>query len=155
MFRNITLGVAILLGVGAGFSPAQPSMRGRPQPSRPQPSFTRDERLVIDWMQLYLRRNPTQRELLTFVNQLRSGMDPNAVQANIVASNEYIRRSGNSPNTWAISMVADTLGRQPTPYERALVVDLVYNYGYYQAALTTLLSRTGPAYPGGIWFWWF
>src|SRR5262245_24723770 len=110
MFRNAILGLAMLLGIGAGLAPAQPSIR-----PRPQPTMSRFERLATEWTQLYLRRNPTQRELLMMVNQLRSGASANEVQATILSSPEYIRRSGNALYTWANSMVADVLGRPITP----------------------------------------
>src|SRR5258708_40125822 len=92
MFKNIVMGIALMLGVGAGLAPAQSygTMRRGDQ----------YERLAIDWVRLYLRRNPTPQELLLMTTQLRSGMDPNAIQPNILSSNEHIRRSGNSPNAW-------------------------------------------------------
>jgi len=151
MLKNISLGIALLLGVGAGVAPAQPSMWRQ----RSQQNQNRFERWATDWVRLYLRRNPTQNELLTLVNQLRNGADPLSVQANILSSNEYIRRSGNSQIAWANSMVADTLGRPATPLDRSLVLDLVNNYGFYTAALLTLQSRTatGVGTPP-LWFWW-
>jgi hypothetical protein len=156
MLKNISLGIALLLGVGAGVAPAQPSMwRQRPQ-QNPQQTQSRYERWATDWVRLYLRRNPTQNELLLLVNQLRNGANPLSVQANILASDEYIRRSGNSQIAWANSMVADTLGRPATPQDRALVLDLIFNYGFHTAALLTLQSRTatGVGTPP-LWFWWF
>src|SRR4051794_17820071 len=110
-----------MFGGSAEFAPAQPYRRA----SR----VDRHERLAVDWMQLYLRRNPTRYEVLQITNQLRSGVSPLEVQAGILSSNEYIRRSGNGLYTWANSMVADALGRPITPADRAIVVDLVNNYG--------------------------
>jgi len=138
MFKNITLGIALMLGLGADFAPAQfrYGAVGRGD---------RYDRRATEWIQLYLRRNPTPFEVLQIANQLRSGMSADEVQAGILSSNEYIRRSGGGLYAWANSMVADALGRQISPYERALVVDLVSRYGYYQAALITLQSRwAGP-----------
>lgn len=138
MLKKCLLGVALMLGAGADFASAQPYQRaGR---------VDRYEQRAIDWMQLYLRRNPTRYEVLQITNQLRSGLSPLEVQAWILSSSEYIRRSGNGVYTWANSMVADALGRPITPADRAIVVDLVTNFGYYQAALTTLQSR------GGVWW---
>ncbi len=106
------------------------------------------ERMARDWVRLYLRRPPTEREILMIVNQLRRGVSVNAVQANILASAEYFRGCQWNLNVWARQMIADVLGRPATPAEAALVTNIALRQGRYAAALTTLESQ------GGFWWGW-
>lgn len=112
-------------------------------PTRPE---RRWERWARDWVRLYLRREATERDLLVIMNQLRSGVSPLAVQANILASPEYYRQCNWNLNVWARQMIADALGRPATPQEAALVTSIALRQGRYAAALITLESQAG--------FWW-
>ena len=145
MLKHIVLGAAIMLTLGAGAAPAFPP-HSRPS-NRPY------QQLASDWVQLYLRRSATQREILLISNQLRSGMSPNAVQANILSSPEYFRRTGSNINVWASSVVQDVLGRPITPYERSLLTNLSLRSSAYDAALLVLDSRTAWASPPWWWGW--
>ena len=138
MWKKLILGVVIGLSAGAGtsqaFSPWRYSMN------------TYYERLARDWVRLYLRRNPTPREMLMITNQLRSGVSPNAAQANILSSNEYFRRSGGANGTFIRSMMFDVLGRGPTLLEQSRLMTTIQISGRYQAALDVLVSRSP-------WWW--
>src|SRR5437870_46111 len=118
MLKRFILGTMLMLSAAAGVSHAQPLR------TRPPTSMNRYERLANEWVQLYLRRNATPREVLMMTNQLRAGMSANEVQATILSSPEYFRRAGGNINTWANWVVNDVLGRPSTPYERALVTQI-------------------------------
>src|SRR5262249_4007133 len=106
MLKKALLGVAMLVTVGTGFASASPACSPW---YMPQGNYY--DRFVRDWVRLYLRRDPTQKEVLLISNQLRSGMSAEAVQANILASPEYVRRNNNNNILWGRNVVADVLGR--------------------------------------------
>lgn len=139
MFKKILLVTALLFTAGAGVSQAQWF--------RPPDNYY--QRVARDWVQLYLGRNPTQREVLLIVNQLRAGASSSEVQANILGSEEYYIRSGRNLNTWANRIVADSLGRPATAWERGTLSNLALQNGRVNAALVVLLSR----YRGWGWGW--
>src|SRR5262245_32541266 len=111
MWKKLFIGAALLLTAGTSISHAVP-------PSWYRPPERYYEKVASDWVQLYLRRNATQREILQITNQLRSGVSPNEVQATILSSSEYYRKSGGNITNWAGWVISDVLGRQSTPQER-------------------------------------
>jgi hypothetical protein len=138
MWKRLILGVVIGLSAGTGTSQAFSPWR-----------YTMDayyQRLARDWVRLYLRRNPTPREVLLITNQLRNGASADAVQANIIASNEYFRRAGGLNATFIRSLMFDVLGRGPTLLEQSRLMTTIQISGRYQAALDVLISRS-------TWWW--
>src|SRR2546423_14913125 len=115
MLKKFILGTIIMLSAAACVSQAQPLR------TRPPTSMNRYERLASEWVQLYLRRDATPREILMMTNPLRAGMSANEVQATILSSPEYFRQAGGNINTWAKLVGNDVLGRAITPYQRAPV----------------------------------
>jgi hypothetical protein len=138
--RSLALGLALLFGGSEAAVAATVFPPAGYQPER------RWERWARDWVRLYLRRDATERDILVIVNQLRRGVSPEAVQANILASPEYFGRCNWNLNIWARQMIADALGRPATPQEAALVTSIALRQGRYAAALITLESQSG--------FWW-
>ena len=140
MLKKLLLSAVVLGSVAAG--------RASACPDPPHFGFGGSyyERVARDWVRLYLRRNATAYEVLLITNQLRSGMSPEAVQANILASDEYYRLAGFNNIAWGQRVVADTLGRAETPYEQALMTQLIWQYGRSGAALLVLQSRNVPIF---------
>ncbi len=132
MIRKFVLGIALALVTATGISYARP----------PAHSIdSRFHRLAREWVQLYLRRNPTQYEVLLIANQLRAGYSPLKVQANIMATDEYFRNAGNNNFKFIQRMVADVLGRLPTLTEQSHLLGTIFTKGRNGAALETLVSR--------------
>lgn len=147
MLRATILGAILLTSLGAASASAQPNIR--PPQQRPD----RLTRLANEWVQLYLRRNATPRELQLLTNKLRLGASPAAVQATILGSDEYFIRNNRNYNMWAQSVVRDVLGRNPTINEVALLQNAALRYGRAYAAQLVLESINQPTIPPPwVWF---
>jgi len=144
MRTRLILAAAALLTLATSGSMAQPGSRGMMNDRYYQ-------RVAAEYVQLYLRRNPTQYEVLLVTNQLRSGMSAHAVQANILGSDEYYRANNRNLNAWAQRVVSDTLGRRITFYELGLLQNLAVSGGRSAAALLVLDSRVQWSSPP--WWW--
>src|SRR5262245_22521632 len=72
--------------------------------------------LVSSWYQRFLGRPPDPGSA-TWVQQLQDGSAPDAVLAGILASDEYYRRSGGSPEGFVRKLFRDLTSRRPGPRE--------------------------------------
>jgi hypothetical protein len=146
-----------------GVMPQRPTPPTNPGPLPPR--HDRFERLVTGWVVSYLGRQPTPRELTTLVSQLRSGVSPFRVQANILSSNEYFMRNGGFLPGFARALLRDVASRPGTPQEVQELVILAGNQGRYAAALAVVTAAEArppvvvpvpvpvvPVTPG--WLWW-
>lgn len=112
---------------------------GRPVPERPiRPD--RFERLATGWVETYLGRKPTARELTTLTTQLRSGLDPARVQANVLSSNDYFVRAGRNLTNFARALVRDVAARPATPLEIQNLTRLAAAQGRNAAALQVIVA---------------
>lgn len=75
--------------------------------------------LVQSWYQRYLHRQPDPQGLHTWVSALRQGESPLAVQASILASDEYFCRYGHTNAGFVTGLYTDVLGRAPCAQELA------------------------------------
>jgi hypothetical protein len=66
---------------------------------------------------VFLLRSPDTAGLNFFVNQLRSGVAPEVVDAEFVSSTEYIRLHGGVGGGWVPALYTDLLGRVPSGAE--------------------------------------
>lgn len=111
------------------------------------------ERLAIGWVSNYLGRLPTPFEVNLVKNQLLSGTSPLAVQANILASNEFFARWGNNPQGFIQGLFVTTMGRNPIPAETAQLTPQLFRLGRYRFALEFLAMAQGggprPVVPPG------
>ncbi len=139
MWKKLILGTVIAISAGAGTSQAY-------SPWYLPPDYYY-QRLARDWVRLYLRRNPTQREVLLITNQLRNGASADAAQANILSSNEYFRLAGNNNAAFIRSLMNDVLARPATINETSRLLGTILSRGRYQAAFDVLISRSPP--------WWY
>jgi hypothetical protein len=72
--------------------------------------------LVDTWYRTYLGRGSLDDPgSLVWVDQLRQGFSPQAVQAGILSSDEYYFRNGGSIQGFIQGLYRDALGRSPTP----------------------------------------
>lgn len=152
MSRSAWLSALVITAITVGAAFAQPPGRGSAG-SRGMINDRYYEKIATEWVQLYLKRNPTAQEVLLIKNQLRSGASGNAVQANILGSDEYYRRVNRNLNTWSQSVVQDVLGRRITAYELGLLQRTAFNSGRNAAALMVLDSRSSWSSPPWWWGW--
>jgi len=85
--------------------------------------------LVESWYQLYLHRASDGTGLRDFVDRLRRGVSPEAIQAEILASDEYYRLHGSRPRSWVAGLYADVLDRSPLQQEVQGWVRTLDRYG--------------------------
>jgi hypothetical protein len=78
------------------------------------PGAQDDYALVASWYQQYLGRQPEPAGLEGWVQNLRSGGNP---QAGILGSDEYVQRHGNTVDGFIVGWYQEVLGRTPAPNE--------------------------------------
>jgi len=151
MWKRILLGAVLTIGLLPAFASAQyPSMHNHRR--NPFPQETYYEKMANQWVRLYLNRLPTQREVLLITAQLRSGKTHEEVQANIISSDEYYRKSGYNMSNFIRKLFLDVLGRNATPAEVGMLIGKATAYGRYRFALEFLvanrgLNRGAPVFP--------
>ena len=107
---------AALLTLGMATGKADAQYTYRPQ------ATTDDAGVVAMWYQKYLGRQPDAAGLQGWVNELRRG---GRVEANILGSDEYFVRHGNTPESFITGLYVEILDRQPSVDEvRGWVVRL-------------------------------
>jgi hypothetical protein len=134
MFKRALLSAVTVLTVATGFASAQPWWGYNPD--------IYYERQARRWVQLYLNRNPTIQEQAMVVEQLRRGVSPIAVQANILSSDEYMRRWGGNTQGFIQGLYRDILGRNATVAEVGAAVGQVNGLGRYRYAGIFLTRNT-------------
>jgi len=143
MFARV-LGSAILtITIGAGIALAQYPYMPNPYRRNPFPQETFHERLANQWVRHYLNRSATSRDLTVIMSQLRAGRTHEEVQANIIASDEYFRRSGNSMTNFVRRAIIDVTGRNPSAAEVGMTLSRAFAKGRYRFALELLISDRG------------
>jgi hypothetical protein len=60
-----------------------------------------------------LGRDPDSAGFNSWMTQMENGLAPEAVEAGITASNEYIQNQGGDPTSWLTSLYNNLLGRDP------------------------------------------
>lgn len=138
--QNSTL--LVLLGLFAlpdsAFAQIYPPPRSYPVPAQYYP--IEPAQLVRDWYRRYLGREGDPGGVATWVESLRSGNAPEATLASILASDEYTRRAGGSPENVVRTLFLDLTGRQPAPGEFGYWVNRFYQ-GERIDAIYDLLLR--------------
>jgi hypothetical protein len=94
--------------------------------------------MVQDWYNRFLGRAPDQ-YASTWVGALRSGQAPESVLAQILGSDEYYMRAGNSPEAFVSRLHQDLTGRPPAPGEARFFIDRVYQSGRQDVAYQMLM----------------
>jgi hypothetical protein len=107
------------------YSPAPPA----PVPVAPVPAqFDPDAAasLVRHWYRVYLNREGDPGGVATWVESLRQGNAPESTLATILASDEYYRKAGGTPEGVVQKLFVDITGRRPTSWDEAYWVDRMY-----------------------------
>jgi len=138
MLRKLFLGAAIGLTLVSAHAVAAP-----PETARRYHSDRYYEKLAFDWVRLYLNRDPSPREALLIVNQLRSGMSQQAVQANILASDEYFRLSGRQTGAFVRRVYGDVNGQQLGWVDAVPLIKRANSVGRARFALEMLTANQG------------
>ena len=106
------------------------------------------DRLVIGWFQNYLGRLPTSAELATFSTQVQTAGDTRAVEAEILASNEFYRRAGSTPQGYINGVYLALLGRPATPADQAVLAPKLILNGRLWLAQYALVTTKPPVTVG-------
>jgi hypothetical protein len=132
--------------------PVQPILPVQPVlPVDPIGALDRErQRLVNEWYNAYLGRQPQAQEAARLVLQLRNGTSAEVIQANILASPEYYRRSGNTPQGFIAALFRDVLNRPATNAEVAANLARVNGNGRAAFALELLNARNRGLNPGQL-----
>jgi hypothetical protein len=103
-----------------------------------------NERLATDWVKSYLGRKPTEKELATLMQRLRTGTSPLAVQGSVLSSDEYYKKNGSTTKSFINAVFVDVLGRKVTPQELLQLTAKVNGYGRARFVAEFLASVQGP-----------
>jgi hypothetical protein len=95
-------------------------------------------RLVQEWYSRFLSR-ATDPYASVWVEAIRSGQAPETVLAQILASDEYYQRAGNSPEGFVRKLHQDLTGRPPAPREAQFWIAQVYRAGRQDVAYQMLM----------------
>jgi hypothetical protein len=99
--------------------------------------------LVDSWYRAYLGRSALDDPgSAAWLNLLRQGNSPLAVQAGILASDEYYNRNGGTPQGYIQGLYRDALRRSPTPVDYDFWVRRAYTQD--RTALSTELLTLNP-----------
>ena len=104
-------------------------------------------RQVREWVVAYLGRKPNEKELLVLVQRLKTGTSPTAVQAFILASDEFYKKHGGTTQGFIQGLFVDVLGRKATPQEMLQLVAKANGAGRQRFALEFLTVAQGPVNP--------
>jgi hypothetical protein len=124
----LAIGLAALLGPLPGSAQFGPGGYG-----------DRAEQLVGEWYSRYLGRDPDP-YAATWIGSLRSGQTPEAVLAQILASDEYYLRAGNTPEGFVSTLYQQLTGRLPSRGEAQAWLGRVY-HGERQDVAYQMLMR--------------
>jgi hypothetical protein len=103
------------------------------------------EQIVIGWYQRFLDRVPDDAGLRSWAGGLRRGDSPSDLLAQILASDEYYKRAGSTPEGFVAKLFADIAGRKADPKEFAELVNVTLREGRTQAARRLLDRFPQPA----------
>ena len=133
-------------------NPLQPGLPVQPVlPVDPIGAIDRErQRLVNEWFNAYLGRQPQAQEAARLVLQLRNGTSAEVIQANILASPEYYRLNGNTPQGFIAGLFRDVLNRPATNAEVAANLARVNGNGRAAFALELLNARNRGLNPGQV-----
>jgi hypothetical protein len=76
-----------------------------------------DVDLVTDWFKTYLHRVPDESTLSAYVSELKRGVQPSTVKAQILGSEEYYERHRRNPDSFVTALFRDLRDRGPSPAE--------------------------------------
>src|SRR5262249_40060503 len=124
-----------------------------------------------NWYRQFLNRDADPSGMAAWTDSLRGGNPPEAVLGTILASDEYYRKAGYTPEGFVQSLYRDVVGRYPTREEFSYWLQRTNAEGR-QSAATALLAQypqvwQGPFYSPGAppavyrtfslrprWRWW-
>lgn len=89
----------------------------------------------------YLHRAPDPSGLAYWTDRLGAGLSPEALRVNLLASSDYLRRSGATSRDWAAAVYADVVRRTPSDAELDLLADAL-DGGASRASLATFVLHT-------------
>src|SRR5262245_8235559 len=118
MMRFILTALFGILAVAAPIAADYPPpdwYRGYPAQQAAYPA--NPETLVRAWYRQYLGRDPDPSGLQSWVAALLQGNQPEAVLATILGSEEYLLRSGGTPEGFVQNLFKDLTGRRPSQAE--------------------------------------
>jgi hypothetical protein len=76
-----------------------------------------DVDLVTDWYKTYLHRPPDESALSNYVSELKRGVLPSQVKAQLLGSDEYFQRYNQNPERFITGLFRDVRSRNPSPDE--------------------------------------
>jgi hypothetical protein len=95
-------------------------------------------RLVQEWYNRFLGRG-TDPYASVWVEAIRSGQAPEGVLAQILASDEYFQRAGNTPEGFVRRLHQDLTGRLPAPREAQFWIGQTFRGGRQDVAYQMLM----------------
>jgi hypothetical protein len=123
----LAIGLAALLAPLPGSAQFPPGVYG-----------DRAEQLVGEWYSRYLGRG-TDPYAAVWIQALRSGQTPEAVLAQILASDEYYQKADNTPEGFVCTLHRQLSGRLPSPDEARAWLARVYRGERQDVAYQMLL----------------
>jgi len=113
----------------------------------PSYGYNDPEQMVQGWYRQFLGRN-ADAGASAWIEQLRSGQQPEAVLAGILGSSEYYLRAGGTPDHFVRRLHMDLTGRSPNPRELNFWMDQVYRSDRQDVAYR-MLQRYPQGWGGG------
>jgi hypothetical protein len=129
MRRFVPFAAAVLLLLTPAFAPAQ-YYRGDPSA------------LVDSWYRTYLG-HPADSGITYWVNHLQQGDSPDSVIAGILASDEYYKKCGGTPDGFIAGLFKDLLQRRPTTSELDFWVRRLYTQDRQDLAHDLMTQNPG------------
>jgi hypothetical protein len=100
--------------------------------------------MVQDWYRRFLGRQADP-QAAVWVDYIKQGQSPDQVLSQILASSEYYRRAGGTPQGFVQRLFTDLTGRPPSQQELNYWVNRVYQSGRQEVAYEVLQR-----YPQGM-----
>jgi hypothetical protein len=119
---------AILFVIAASFAPAQ--------------SYGDPASLVDYWYRTYLGR-PADSGITYWVNEFQQGASPDQVLAGILASDEYYKKGGGTPEGFVTALFNDVLKHPPAPADVDFWVRRMYTESRQDVADEVLTQNPG------------
>ncbi|WP_437185496.1 YbaY family lipoprotein [Planctomicrobium sp. SH668] len=74
---------------------------------------------IVKWFNDYLGRQPSDRELVAWMQQIQSGVPMSQVQLALLSNDQFFNRYGNNRDLYVAQVIELLLGRKPYPEDMA------------------------------------
>ena len=102
---------------------------------------------LSDWVQTYLGRKATEKEIATMMTRLRSGTNPSLVQASILSSDEYYKKHGSDNRSFVAALFTDVLNQKVNVVDKTQLSAKITTLGREKFVIEFLKTAQGAANP--------